>query len=430
MAADPKKDFTKKAVFKTVNPGYLLVSDKPLYLEGEIRRVALEEITEKFGFQYEEDIFLSDEFFDHNFGHIDELGFIWEKIVARLKNPLNEKLVVCFIDEEVGYGVFSKEFIPAGTIIGVYSGEVEISSGQNDYGMSLYPSSVIQHKDLRMNAREAGGIARFIQHMPYSLDKIISEICASKDIDSIVRILDGNGLFFSDEKDLQKIRIIRETGELYLKSFYEEQITALKKIDTELQQEIQTKSFLTDDSIGTSVAMANVQQYPIQFNGKPCLYIQALYDIHPGEQLGVPYGLHYWDIKKCSPKYFDAQGNVIPKEQYLPSLASIVDQYKLRPEFHLPTINTVLRRAAATGNKKDVQFLLEYGAEINSQDDTPGKKKTALHWAAERKRSDIIQLLLYRGADPYIKDANGKTATHYYPEFFTQNNAAMPGFKK
>lgn len=49
-----------------------------------------------------------------------------DKVTHRLENPLNESLVVCHIDDEVGYGVFTTETIECGEIICLYSGLFEL----------------------------------------------------------------------------------------------------------------------------------------------------------------------------------------------------------------------------------------------------------------------------------------------------------------
>lgn len=400
-----------RPVFNIVNPGYLLVSDRPLAASGEIKRLDTEEINDKFNFNYAEDIFLPEAFVDVEFGHTEGREFIWGKIKDRLEHPLNDKLIVCFINSEVGYGVFAKEFIPAGTIIGVYAGEIDSTDNDDkDYGMIFHPT-------FRINARQTGGIARFIQHLPYFFEKIVSEIKSSPDIDVILRILDGNGIFFEGDDDLRTIDLIRKSGSnsKYLEKFALKQIEELNNRTVEEQAEIKTKSFLNKIP---NLATANVQQYPIQFKNLPAAYLQTLCDIQPNEQLGITYGLTYWNKKGHAPQYFDRLGQIIQKNTYMPSLEEIVMRHKKTDELHLPTSETALRRAAAKGNKQDVEFLLEHGALVNAADENPGSKRTALHWAAERGFIDIVELLIDRGGETNIIDASNKTPVDCNPGIF------------
>jgi len=54
-----------------------------------------------------------------------------------------------------------------------------------------------------------------------------------------------------------------------------------------------------------------------------------------------------------------------------------------------------------------IEQLLEYGWDINE-----GGERTLLHHDANHGHGSKVQLLLRHGADPNVKDANGKTALH------------------
>lgn len=59
------------------------------------------------------------------------------------------------------------------------------------------------------------------------------------------------------------------------------------------------------------------------------------------------------------------------------------------------------------GNLKE---LLAKKVSINAQDN---EGKTALHWASQLRRADVIQFLLKKGADPNLQDVQGITPLMY-----------------
>lgn len=60
-----------------------------------------------------------------------------------------------------------------------------------------------------------------------------------------------------------------------------------------------------------------------------------------------------------------------------------------------------LRRAASEGDVARVKALLDAGADVNAKNDYGG---TPLSFACDRGRTEVVQLLLERGADPNTKD--------------------------
>jgi len=62
---------------------------------------------------------------------------------------------------------------------------------------------------------------------------------------------------------------------------------------------------------------------------------------------------------------------------------------------------TPLMVAAASGSTATVATLLAHGADINAHEKTYGQ--TALFFAADRNRADVVRLLLSKGADPKVK---------------------------
>lgn len=67
----------------------------------------------------------------------------------------------------------------------------------------------------------------------------------------------------------------------------------------------------------------------------------------------------------------------------------------------------VLGQYALAGRTSAVEFLLDHGAPIDGQDSQYGN--TALHAAAMNGNLEVVQLLVERGADPSIRNKEGKT---------------------
>lgn len=92
-----------------------------------------------------------------------------------------------------------------------------------------------------------------------------------------------------------------------------------------------------------------------------------------------------------------------------PHIDRLKTKYKLGPTVGLEDI---LYKAATSGDKGDVAFLLAAGVDIDAQDQTQFKK-TALHLATQHGHDVVVQLLVSAGADLTIKDAFHKKAEAY-----------------
>ncbi|MNY85739.1 Ankyrin repeat protein [compost metagenome] len=71
---------------------------------------------------------------------------------------------------------------------------------------------------------------------------------------------------------------------------------------------------------------------------------------------------------------------------------------------------TALHIACNDGLIEVANELLKDGADINARSDDG---KTALIRAVIHKQENVVSFLLSQGADPYIKDKEGKTASDY-----------------
>lgn len=70
-------------------------------------------------------------------------------------------------------------------------------------------------------------------------------------------------------------------------------------------------------------------------------------------------------------------------------------------------LNEPLASAAANGDTSRVRFLLTVGASPNSEG--VDKMYTALTGASALGHTEIVKLLLQKGADPFLKDGEGES---------------------
>lgn len=74
-----------------------------------------------------------------------------------------------------------------------------------------------------------------------------------------------------------------------------------------------------------------------------------------------------------------------------------------------PAVDDTLSELVQYGTYKMARFLIDRGANVNGVDDHRGR--TALHWAAVRGAGkEFVSYLLDQGADPSIRDQEGRTA--------------------
>lgn len=68
---------------------------------------------------------------------------------------------------------------------------------------------------------------------------------------------------------------------------------------------------------------------------------------------------------------------------------------------------TALMKAADKGRTDAVQLLLKHGAQVNQRD---AEGRTPLMYAADEGHTEVVRLLLAAGADPQARDKEGETA--------------------
>lgn len=387
-------------------PDYLVVADKPLSQGGIPRKLSIDQANEFFGFDYVENIVSasdSDPSFTTEIDSPREHNARWEELRKNLEGMPQRLLAICHMNDAVGYGVFALTPIKAGTVIGIYAGvqqAVSVGSSTKNYTMAIPDST------FRVDAERAGGITRFIQHLPFDFNSLCVAIRAANK-EQLLRILSA---YFIEPSEREE----RAMDNPEMLAMAKE--TVIEKLRTRLDvpllmEEIKQKDFLRTGAIRERLAVSNLRTFSTIAHGQAVMALKADRDIARGEQLGFSYGLDYWMVKKRVPAYFDRSGTVIPASEYLPSLAGICEKYRTTSEGTLPDMNAALRRAASRGEIMDVIHLLEYGADIDGQG--AGTGKTALHQAVIGGHFNVAKLLMDRYADNRIRDTLGKIAADY-----------------
>jgi ankyrin repeat protein len=77
------------------------------------------------------------------------------------------------------------------------------------------------------------------------------------------------------------------------------------------------------------------------------------------------------------------------------------------------------------GDIAAIHLLIEHGANVN---DVGEMNATALHYAVMKNNIHVIDILLGYGADPYIKDINGRTPIDW--AITSGNNEIVSALKK
>lgn len=304
-------------IFNIKSPDFIKVSDKPITDKDCIINMLLKhDMLLTFCFEYTENIVLDTTAYKtliKNQKHTTkELNpgqrQLIEKIKNRLKYPLNNSLVVSFINETVGYGLFTQENIKSGTIIGLYSGQFETIAGAQyslpaelilNPGFSKMKQkceagdyvSVCCHGGGKLNAGLVGGLLRFIQHMPTNEVQILQKLEQATTIEAL------NTLDFlaygvcMDDKTVPAIK--------------QELDHAIRSSFSSLSENASIQQALNNPDL--HLASANINYVNINYYGFPIVCMIAARDILATEQLGWDYGEAYWTYRGQSPAYFNKQ---------------------------------------------------------------------------------------------------------------------------
>ncbi|KAJ3447016.1 tetratricopeptide repeat protein [Anaeramoeba flamelloides] len=235
-----------------------------------------------------------------------------KQLELHLKKPNLDNLIICKINNNVGYGVFARKDIKAGTLINLYSGQlVRKTKRITDYSMDI--DTITGYSDFSFDAINYGGVSRFFQDLPNNLDQEVDDF--SKIFKTNEKRLIRNQLFFYG------VHTINEQNKII------KRLSNKKFIKKEYKKFIQSKNyyqfsyFFFDINHSQSlsknqIACSNLLAKTVNMDNKPYFCFVSSRNIKKNEQIGFPYGLGYWLSKKRIPELFYTNGQVIPKSLY------------------------------------------------------------------------------------------------------------------
>ena len=299
--------YSSKVLLRGKRLAKIPVFDKPPALGGKRSDLTPEEFYKQFKCIYFEGLQLPDNFsfmkyIDLCSRAVQSLNgdISFETLYRRLKNPLSS-VGIAYMNKQVGYGLFALENIPIGTVICMYSGKQtakQFSKTEHKYSYKVVTS------------KKCGGISRFMQHLPWSLEKDMNYFSQTTQ-DANLYSLENNvalqeaKLKVADKKQMSKLR---------------------KKIFKDLKEsgipyELNCIDFTGNENIKSKVAVANVRQESLQFDGFSVTLLISMSNIRKNELIGFSYGRVYWLEreklrKKRTPRLlFDTKGRIIDRPQ-------------------------------------------------------------------------------------------------------------------
>lgn len=190
-----------QTLFDDPKPPMIWYADKPLRLGGVARKIPVSEFMQIYHakggepFEYTESIWFNSRvkqnyvFDQKNSPSLARL--LPAEIKALLSKPLIDSLAICFINADVGFGVFARQEIPPYSLVAIYAGD--LIQGQanlipSNYSLNSYKGSKTC-APFAIDALHHGGIARFFQHVPYLMANYkIDPLISSKQREFICRL--------------------------------------------------------------------------------------------------------------------------------------------------------------------------------------------------------------------------------------------------
>lgn len=416
-------------MFDATAPGYFgPPSPETVYyastIDGKAVPIPLAELERRCEYQHTEQIsFQKDESPQDTLSEIESETLQWvREFVA---NPQPERFEIRFMGD-TGHGLYTRNFLPARTIVGFYSGEF-LSDAVTEFS---------PYRRDQIDAKRIGGLTRFVQHMPFDIQAVEKQFRLAKTTKEFCSLIQGLGFPLSVKEcaDMSKIFQSQQQRAEYIDKVLEK----FRKEDYQsLSYEMQLKEPILSNI--PDLATANLICSAFRVCGRVFSFYYTWRAVKAGEQLGISYGAGFLrqmnQVMHEVPVYFDSQG-IIPKAKYLFPLSNIYEQIKLpvrEGESDIQRQERALRYLVV--NAKNIsnailllQHLLEHGVNINAQDSKPFSQRSALHWAFhipdDQLRPAIVQLLLDYGADIDLEDWQGWTPRMNLPNLTVTDPAS------
>jgi hypothetical protein len=294
-----------KSIIVAETPAKIPYMDNPPAEGGEIKYLTPDEYKQKFNCEYTEGIVvkqLKREPANEN-DFKDARG---RAAYERLLHPL-EHLVICKMSHDIGYGLFTTEDIPMGTVICLYTGEYDPKTAEFVYS---YGS---------INAAKIGGVARFMQHQPISKENHEAYLMQG---------LKDYRLFAIQENIPEEQAKVMLNDSTFINKKVKEYRVKIEENDAFAGYDFEQYRF-ADKQLINQIAQSNVAIETTEVAGVEVILMVASRDIKKNESIGFSYGVIYWQhpsIRK-SPLLFGKTGQIIlPEKGYAYSNHEAVDE--------------------------------------------------------------------------------------------------------
>ncbi len=290
---------------KSASSDYVLTMDQVPIIPSRITRTAVSRLEVIHHFQYSESTWVTPQIdremelppqaFDRDLQRL---------VSVRLCQSPSDDFIVAKIDDRVGCGLFANRKFRAGEVVLTYAGLHQlgaISTG-DDYPLGGTADSHISAKDI-------GGLARFIQHMPNNQDDALQRLNRyhqhPEQMPAMFKYT-ADGYFLTDAQNS-----FPATSAISYEQYA--QYMFRQNADFRLNSS-EYFSFSSRVQQHQHVAWANLTFISVPVNGIPVYCFIALRDIEQYEQLGFEYGYGYWAGRKMTPCLFDKSGRLLTHE--------------------------------------------------------------------------------------------------------------------
>jgi hypothetical protein len=389
-----------KPLLKLENPNGVFYCDKPLSQAeaADIQYLSTAEVSKKMAawrkisaFTWSEDFFVDESL---------ELSDNDKKIIADLlkRRIPSDHLTVCFIDAEVGHGVFANVNIPQGGILFYGGHNIFFTNDPSPY-------QVTTENFLVLDALESGAHAQLFQDLygGAELTEKYSHVARNNFASKELRLSCGLFTYYEAKTAVMAgLQCGSNYGPDYWKYLHIDNGVYKQFFDISgirITDSI-TVSYLQINNLSTLQILAIKKKMPIDKSKEPDSL--KLYSPISEHLRSVVY---YSRVTEESLSTYHAE---IKSQLFFatPNPFDILLKYELSSE---DDASIAFRKSSAAGNVSDIKILLKsYSINIDQQS---SNGMTALHWAYEYNRAEAIEFLLKTIIKRDVKDKFGRVAS-------------------